>query len=389
MARDSDERTPDDELADATVLAQAGQAVDPTTGALVPPLHMATTFGRDAENKLIGDYLYSRYQNPTVVHAEQLLAGLEGGAGAMLFASGLAAVAAVFETVESGRHVVAPTIMYHGAQDWLHRIESRRGIDLTLFDATDPDALGQALRDGATSIVWIETPVNPTWDIIDIRVAADLAHEAGAILAVDSTVASPITTRPLELGADLVCHSATKYMNGHSDVLAGVLITPEVDELWEELQTIRRLSGGVLGAHDAWMLIRGLRTLPLRFERASRSALEIARHLEGHPGLEAVLYPGLESHPGHEVARRQMTDGFGALMSILVKGGAEEALAVTGRLRVFVRATSLGGVESLVEHRATVEGPHSQVPPNLVRLSIGIEDPADLIADLDRALAGD
>ena len=389
MARDSGKRSPDDKLADATVLAQAGHAIDPTTGALVPPLHMATTFGRDTENELIGDYLYSRYQNPTVVHAEQLLAGLEGGAEALLFASGLAATAAVYETVESGAHVVAPTIMYHGAQDWLRRITSRRGIGLTLFDATDPEALGQALRDGQTSLVWIESPVNPTWDIIDIRAAADRAHEAGAILAVDCTVASPMTTRALELGADLVFHSATKYLNGHSDVLAGVLVTPETNKLWEELQLIRRLSGGVLGAHDAWMLIRGLRTLPLRFERASQSALQIARHLEGHPELEAVCYPGLESHPGHDVAQRQMTHGFGALMSILVNGGAEEALAVTGRLRVFVRATSLGGVESLAEHRASVEGPHSLVPPNLVRLSIGIEDPADLIADLERALARD
>ena len=389
MARDSGERSPGDKLADATVLAQAGHAVDPTTGALVPPLHMATTFGRDTENELIGDYLYSRYQNPTVVHAEQLLAGLEGGAEALLFASGLAAAAAVYETVESGAHVVAPTIMYHGAQDWLRRITSRRGIGLTLFDATDPEALGQALREGETSLVWIESPVNPTWDVIDIRAAAYRAHEAGAILAVDCTVASPMTTRALELGADLVFHSATKYLNGHSDVLAGVLVTPEANKLWEELQLIRRLSGGVLGAHDAWMLIRGLRTLPLRFERASRSALQIARHLEGHPELEAVLYPGLESHPGHDVAQRQMTNGFGALMSILVNGSAEEALAVTGRLGVFVRATSLGGVESLAEHRASVEGPHSLVPPNLVRLSIGIEDPADLIADLERALAGD
>ena len=389
MRRDSDERHLDDDLADATVLAQAGHAPDQTTGALVPPLHMSTTFGRDADYELIGDYMYSRHQSPTVEHAERLLARLDGGAEAMLFASGLAAVAAVFETVESGRHVVAPTIMYHGAQDWLRRISSRRGIGLTLFDASDPAALGQALRDGETSVVWIESPVNPTWDVIDIREAADLAHGAGALLAVDCTVAPPVTTRALPLGADLVFHSATKYLNGHSDLLAGVLVTPEENELWEELRLIRQLSGGVLGAHDAWMLIRGLRTLPLRFERASQSALQIAQRLEGHPGLEAVLYPGLESHPGHEVACRQMTNGFGGLLSILVRGGADEALDVTRRLRVFVRATSLGGVESLVEHRASVEGPHSEVPPNLLRLSIGIEDPGDLIADLDQALSGE
>ena len=389
MKRDSDERPFDDDLRDATVLAQALHAPDPATGALVPPLHMSTTFGRDADYELIGDYLYSRHQSPTVEHAERLLARLDGGADAMLFASGLAAAAAVFETVESGRHIVAPTIMYFGAQDWLRRIASRRAIGLTLFDATDPDALGEALRQDETSVVWIESPVNPTWDVIDIREAADRAHEAGAILVVDCTVAPPVTTRALGLGADLVFHSATKYLNGHSDLLAGVLVTQAVDELWEELGAVRRLSGGVLGGHDAWMLIRGLRTLPLRFERASQSALQIARHLEGHPELEAVLYPGLESHPGHEVARRQMTNGFGGLLSILVRGGADEALEVTRRLRVFVRATSLGGVESLVEHRASVEGPHSKVPPNLLRLSVGIEDPADLISDLEQALSGD
>ncbi len=387
MKRDSDERHLDNNLADATVLAHAGYTPDPATGALVPPLHMSTTFGRDSEYELIGDYIYSRYQSPTVEHAEQLLARLEGGADAMLFASGLAAAAAVFDTVEGGGHVVAPTIMYHGAQDWLRRIESRRGIALTLFDATDPDALEGALRKTETSVVWIESPVNPTWDVIDIREAAELTHGAGAILVVDCTVAPPVTTRALKLGADLVFHSATKYLNGHSDLLAGVLVTPEVDELWDELRLVRRLSGGVLGSYDAWMLIRGLRTLPLRFERASRSALQIARHLEGHPGLEAVLYPGLESHPGHEVASRQMTNGFGGLMSIVVNGDADAALAVVRRLNVFVPATSLGGVESLVEHRASVEGPHSKVPPNLLRLSIGIEDPADLISDLDQALS--
>ena len=376
------------ELSDATTLAQAGHRVDPETGALVPPLHTSTTFGRDENNELVGDYIYSRYRNPTVVHAEELLAGIEGGADALLFASGLAAVAAVYETIPSGGHVVAPTVMYHGAQDWLRRIAERRGISLTLFDATDPGGLSAALRPD-TTLVWIESPVNPTWDIIDIQAAAERAHNAGAVLAVDCSVASPMTTRALDLGADVVFHSATKYLNGHSDVLAGVLITPRVDELWEELQLIRRLSGGGLSARDAWMLIRGLRTLPLRFERSSKSALEIARTLEGHPGLEAVLYPGLENHPGHDVARRQMTNGFGGMLSIQVKGGAQAALAVTGRLRVFARATSLGGVESLAEHRASVEGPHSVVPANLVRLSIGIEDPADLLADLEQALAGD
>ena len=395
MARDHSRLSADDapdgdrDRSDATVLAQAAHAPDAVTGALVPPLHVSATFGRNAEYELVGDYIYLRYGSPTVEHAERLLARLEGGADAMLFASGLAAAAAVFETVEGGGHIVAPETMYHGVQDWLRRISGRRGIGLTLFDATDPGALRRALRHGETSVVWIEPLVNPTWDVIDIGQTADQAHQAGAILAVDGTMAPPVTTRALDFGADLVFHSATKYLNGHSDLLAGVLAAPKVDELWEELRLVRKLSGGVLSPRDAWMLIRGLRTLPLRFERASRSALRIARHLEGHPKLEAVLYPGLESHAGHDVAQHQMTNGFGGLLSILVRGGTEEALTVAKRLRIFVRATSAGGVESLVEHRASVEGPDSPVPSNLLRLSVGIEDCADLIGDLDRALRDD
>jgi cystathionine gamma-synthase len=237
--------------------------------------------------------------------------------------------------------------------------------------------------------VWIETPVNPTWDVIDIAAAAEAAHGAGAILAVDATAATPVLTRPLTLGADLAFHSATKYLNGHSDLTAGVLVTRAIDARWQEITSVRHLMGGVLGAFEAWLLLRGLRTLYLRVERASASALEIARHFEGHPKLAAVLYPGLESHPGHAVAKRQMTGGFGGMLSLLVDGDAAAARAVAARTRLFVPATSLGGVESLIEHRATIEGPHSVVPKNLLRLSIGIEDPADLIADLEQALAGD
>jgi cystathionine gamma-synthase len=295
-------------------------------------------------------------------------------------------VCAFFETVGSGEHVVAPRIMYHGSQDWLRRISEKRSIGLSLFDATDIENLRQAVIPGKTTVVWIESPVNPTWDVIDIALAAEIAHAAGAVLAVDATVATPVTTRALELGADIVFHSATKYMNGHSDIVAGMLVTARDDERWQEIKLVRTLTGGILGPHEAWLLLRGMRTLFLRFDRASQTALQLAQHFEGHPRLQQVLYPGLESHPGHEVARRQMTRGFGGMLSLLVKGGAEEARRIAGNTQLFVRATSLGGVESLIEHRASVEGPHSQVPKNLLRLSIGIENCRDLIDDLEQSL---
>ncbi len=369
-------------------VAQAGHFVDPLTGAIVPPLQPATTFARDAGYELIGDYSYSRHGSPSAERVEALAAELDEGAEARVFASGMAAIVALFDTLEAGQHVAAPTVMYYGAQDWLRRLSEKRGIGLTLFDAADPAALAAALRPGETAVVWIETPVNPTWDVIDIAAAAEAAHRAGAILTVDATAATPVLTRPLALGADLVFHSATKYLNGHSDLTAGVLVARARDERWAEVTDLRRLMGGVLGAFEAWLLLRGLRTLYLRVERASASALEIARHFEGHPKLAAVLYPGLESHPGHGVARRQMTGGFGGMLSLLVDGDAAAAQAVAARTRLIVPATSLGGVESLIEHRATIEGPLSVVPKNLLRLSIGIEDPADLIADLEQALAG-
>lgn len=369
-----------------TILAQAGEYVDNATGAVIPPIQPSTTFARNNEYELIGATSYSRYHNPTYDQVEEIAALLDNGAEARIFSSGMAAITAVFETVRSGQHIVAPTIMYHGAQDWLRRIAETRNIHLTLFNATSPDGLRKAIIPGQTALVWIESPVNPTWDVIDIADAAAATHEAGAMLGVDCTVATPITTKALDLGADIVFHSATKYLNGHSDVCAGILVTRETNECWDEIGYIRKHVGGVLGTFESWLLLRGMRTLAIRFERASNNAMKIAHHFENHPKIESLLYPGLQSHPGHEIAKRQMTNGFGGMLSLCVLGGAQEAKELATRLKLFISATSLGGVESLVEHRATVEGPMSKVPPNLLRLSVGIEDVEDLIMDIEQAL---
>jgi cystathionine gamma-synthase len=378
--------SPDGDLGLESVLAHGGRSIDPATGAVVPPIHAATTFARGEDYELMGEFGYYRDGSPTVHLVEEFAARLDGGAGALAFGSGLAAVAALFETVNRGEHVVAPTVAYHGTLEWLERISRRRGIGLTLFEATDPVALGKAVRPEETVIVWIETPVNPTWDVIDLAAAAEIAHRAGARLAVDATVAPPVTTRALDFGADIVFHAATKYLGGHSDVGAGLLVAAEADDRWHEIGDVRRLTGGTLGPFDAWLLLRGMRTLGVRYERASANAMAIARHLEGHPALEAVLYPGLETHPGHDIAARQMSGGFGGMVSLLVAGDAAAARRVTQATRLFVHATSLGGVESLIEHRAVSEPEGSAVPDNLIRLSVGIEAVGDLIADLERAL---
>ena len=379
----------DDDRSPETLLAQAMHYLDPVDGGIVPGVQMATTYARDADYELRAPGIsYGRDKNPSYHLPERLIAQLEGGADALLFSSGLAAAAALFHTLKPGDHVVAPVVMYHGLRDWLIRFCEDWKVDIDYFDATQEGALESAIKPERTRLVWIETPANPTWDITDIAAAARLAHAAGARLAVDSTVATPLLTRPLALGADFVFHSATKYLNGHSDVIAGVLVAKEDDAQWEAVRFQRVFGGAVLGPMETWLLVRGMRTMHLRVQRACESAMAIARALEGHARIAGVLYPGLESHPGHDIARRQMQGGFGGVLSILVDGDAAAARAVATRTRVFVPATSLGGVESLIEHRASVEGPNSPVAPNLVRLSVGIEDVADLIADLDQALKG-
>ena len=371
-------------LSPATRAAQALHFVNPVHGAVVPGIEPASTFARDGDYQPIGNAVYARDGGPTVDHAEAILANLEGAATSMLFTSGMSAIVALFETLEAGDHVTCPIVGYHGTINWLHRLVEKRGVKATFYDATQDGALAAAITP-ATKIVWVETPTNPNWDVTDIAAAVDLAHSVGAKLAVDCTVTPPCTTQALSLGADIVFHSATKYMNGHSDITGGVLSFAQNGPFVDEVRGLRTLQGTVMAAFEAWLLIRGLRTLYLRFERASESALTIAQHFEGHPKLAAVLYPGLPSHPGHAIAARQMTNGFGGMMSLIARSRAA-AQHVATHTQVFIPATSLGGVESLIEHRIAVEGPHSVVKPELLRLSIGIESVSDLIADLEQSL---
>ncbi|MGI9521790.1 MAG: trans-sulfuration enzyme family protein [Hyphomicrobiaceae bacterium] len=371
-----------------TDAVQALHAVDRRTGAIVPGIEPATTFARDSAYNLPDDFSYARETHPNAAACENVLTAISGGEAALVFNSGMTAIASVFETVRSGQHVVAPQVMYYGAQQFLRRIQDLRGVSVTFFDQTQPNSLVDAVEPGRTEIVWIETAVNPTWDVIDISAAAQIAHSAGALLGVDATISPPCTTDAIALGADIVFHSATKYLGGHSDLTAGALVTAKINARWQEISEFRKVTGGVLGPFDAWLLLRGMRTLFVRYERASANALTIAQHFEGHPKITMVLYPGLASHPGHEVAARQMPNGFGGMLSLLVDGDGVTAKRIAGRTRVFLPATSLGGVESLIEHRKSVEGPHSSVPENLLRLSIGIEAVDDLIVDLTQALEG-
>ena len=370
-----------------TLAAQALHGTDAATGAIVPPVHLATTYARDAAYQLIGPN-YGRDDNPTPVDVERVVAALERGVAALAFGSGMAAATAVFRALcKPGDHVVAPRVCYFGVRGWLERFCARWGVGLDLVDTTRLDDVRAAIRPGATRIVWIETPANPTWDVTDIAAVAQLAHAAGAILAVDSTCATPVHTRPIELGADLVMHSATKYLNGHSDVLAGVLIAARLDDDWARIAMLRHDEGPCLAPLDAFLLLRGLRTLYARVERSSRTAHALAERLAAL-GV-GVRYPGLASHPQHAIAARQMERGFGGMLSIQVGDPASPAaaLAVVGKLALWVPATSLGGVESLVEHRHSVEGPTTPTPANLLRLSVGLEHEDDLFDDLRQALA--
>ncbi|MGH1463797.1 MAG: trans-sulfuration enzyme family protein [Cognatishimia sp.] len=374
-----------DDLKPATLSAHAGGALDQESGGVVPPIRPATTFVRDSDYQLVNsDNLYLRPHNDAVRIAEDVIRQLEGAADTLLFPSGMAAIAAAFRWVPNGARVVVQSGIYWGTTKWIRDFCHRRGITLVEVDASDSAKL-EKVCDLPTALVFIETPSNPWLKTIDIKAAANHAHHAGAVLIVDATAATPILTRALDFDADIVMHSATKALNGHSDVLGGVLSTRAQTEVWQQIVTDRSDAGAVMGPFEAWLLVRGMRTLALRVERMCQNAMQIATFLSDHPAVDRVLYPGLASDPGHALAQAQMTGGFGSLLSVLIKGDKHDALRIAGRLQLFLRATSLGGVESLVEHRFTVES-HTGIPEYLLRLSVGIEDVGDLIADLSQSL---
>lgn len=369
-----------------TLAVHAGHAPDAATGAVTPPIHLSTTFEREPDGGYPRGHMYSRNSNPNRAMLEARLAALEGGAHAAAFASGSAATMSALQALRPGDHVVAPLDVYSGTPRLLRELFAPWGLQVSFVDQTDLAAVRAALRP-ETRLIWAETPSNPLLKITDLAALAELAHGAGALLACDNTWATPVVQRPFELGADLVLHSTTKYLGGHSDVLGGALIAREDSELWERVRAIQIAGGAVPSPFECWLILRGVQTLPLRVRAQSASALLLAEALAEHPAVEAVHYPGLPAHAGHALAARQMR-GFGAMLSVQVRGGAAEALAVAGRVRLWTRATSLGGPESLIEHRASIEGPGTHTPPNLLRLSIGLEHPDDLLADLLAALAG-
>ncbi len=373
-----------------SIAAQALGWVDERTRAVTTPIHVSTTYLRDTDNQYRSGRVYARADNPAFDQPEAVINALEGGHQTLLFASGMAAATAVFMALAPGDHVLAPQVMYWSLRNWLMNFATQWGLQVELIDMTSPAAVAAALRPGKTKLVWVETPANPLWTVTDIAATAQLAHAAGALLAVDSTVATPLLTRPITLGADLVMHAATKYLNGHSDVIAGALVTRQDNEHWQRVRKVRAQGGATLGSFEAWLLLRGMRTLHLRVRAASASARQIAQHFEHHPLVEAVLYPGLASSQGFTVSQRQMQGGFGGMLSLRTKPNAQSgeaaAIAVAAHTQLWKRATSLGGVESLIEHRASVEGAGTPAPPDLLRLSVGIEHVGDLIADLEQAL---
>ena len=378
----------------ASIAAQGLGWVDEQTRAIAPPIHTSTTFLRDPDNQYRSGRVYARDHNPTFDQAEAVLTALEGGHASLLFASGMAAATAVFQSLAPGDHVLAPKVMYWSLRNWLMNFATRWGLRVQFIEMNDPDQVRSAVQSDKTKLVWIESPANPLWTITDIAVTCEIAHAAGAAVAVDSTVATPVLTRPFELGADIVMHSATKYLNGHSDVIAGTLTAREDSPLWLRIKSIRAQMGGVLGPFEAWLLMRGMRTLFPRVRAACDSAQSIAERLTQHRFVEEVLYPGLPGFPGHAVAARQMHGGFGGMLSIRVRGAKNgfltsesAAIATAANVQLWKRATSLGGVESLIEHRASIEGAGTPVSADLLRLSVGLEDKVDLVADLEHALA--
>ncbi len=363
-----------------TIAIQAGRNFDTETGAVMPPIHLSTTFLRGNA----GEYVYSRTGNPNRDALEECLRDLEGGVRAIAFSSGMAAVAGVFQSLSQGDHVILPDDTYFGVRELVTNLLSRWGLEHTLVDMTDLSALKEAIRP-STKLVWVETPSNPMLKITDIVAVADIAHEAGALVGVDGTWATPMLQPALEFGADLVVHSTTKYLGGHSDLTGGVIVANAENDFFEKMRTMQGIGGAVPSGFDCWLLLRGIRTLPYRMRAHCKNAMKVAQFLADHPKVHTVHYSGLESHPGHEIAKKQMKD-FGGMLSIQAKGGAEAADRVVNSTKIFAKATSLGGVESLIEHRAPAEDENTKTPMDLIRISVGLEHPDDLIEDLAQAL---
>ena len=372
---------------DASLLSHAGHYLDTRSGAVVPPIQPSSTYARDEQGELYNtSRTYARDHSDNSEQAEAVICRLEGGQASRLFGSGMAAATAIVQSLRPGQRLVAPTVMYWSLRAWMVDFCNDWGIELVFYDADDATDLARVVVAKPTHMVWLESPANPTWQVVDIAAAAQVAHTANAQLVVDATVLTPLLCKPIELGADLVFHSATKYLNGHSDVVAGVVTCAQQDQRWQRICNIRAQLGGILSPFSSWLLLRGMRTLHLRVERASNNAQAFAEHFHNHPQVIEVMYPGLPSHPQHNIAKQQCKNGFGGMLSIRFKGGREQTAIIMGKLQLMVRATSLGGVESLVEHRALIEGPTSPVPDDLLRFSIGCEAIEDLIADLERAL---
>jgi len=367
-----------------TIAVHAGQKIDSATGAVSPPIHLSTTFERDPEGSYSRGFMYTRNDNPNRKALEDGICALEGGSGAAAFASGSAVTTAILQALAPGDHVLAHVDAYYGTTRLLREIFLRWGLEADFVDMSDLSAVKKALRP-KTKLAWIETPSNPLLRIVDLAEVAKIVHSAGAICVCDNTWA-PIIQRPFELGIDLIMHSTTKYFGGHCDVLGGVVVTRNDNDLFQRIRSIQYEAGAVPSPFDCWLVLRGMRTLPWRMRAHSENASKVAGFLESHPQAERVHYPGLAKHPGHDVARKQMSL-FGGMLSLEVKGGRDAAVNMSNRTKLFTRATSLGGVESLIEHRASIEGPGSKSPEGLLRLSIGLENADDLIADLDQALS--
>lgn len=368
-----------------TLAVHAGTEIDEGSQAVTPPIVLSTTFARAEDGSFPKGHNYTRGSNPNRAELEQAVSTLEGGVAAAAFASGMAAISSIFQTLEPGAHVIAPGDSYHGTVHVLRQVFDRWGLQFDFVDLRDLAAVERAVRP-TTRLVWIETPSNPMLHMVDIAALAALAHRHGALAVADNTWATPLLQRPLDLGCDLAMHSTTKYLGGHSDVLGGIVVAARRDDTFERLTAVQRLVGAVPSPFDCWLIRRGIRSLPARMRVHCDNAELVAQFLAGHPRVERVHYPGLASHPGHELARRQMRR-FGGMLSFEVRGGKEAAMAVAAGVRIFARATSLGGVESLIEHRASIEGPDSKTPQSLLRVSVGLENSEDLVADLDRALS--